>query len=348
MRILYFGIYDPSYSRNRVLINGLHANGVTVDEINYDAKSLAWPLKLILKRFLNFRNKYDFIFVGFPGQEVMPLARLLFPFSNIIFDAFTSHYGGYILDREYFGQKSLRAYYYKFIDWLSCRLADKVLLDTNAHINFFINEFKLPRAKFIRVFVGTDERVMKFSEIRKDEGNIKVHFHGSFIPLQGVDVILDAIKILNNEKITFNLIGKGAMYAKISARIKGENIKNIILKPKVGYSELPKLMADADICLGIFGTTPKTKIVIPNKIYEAIAVGRPVITADTEAIHELFIDGANIILSKIGSAGDLALKIKYLAGDRDLRIKIAKNARRLFENKLQSVIIARDLLRRIN
>ena len=76
----------------------------------------------------------------------MFLAKLLTQ-TPIIFDAFTSHYGGYILDRQYYSKTSWRAKYYRFIDTWSCKLANLVLLDTQAHIDFFVKEFKLDRKK---------------------------------------------------------------------------------------------------------------------------------------------------------------------------------------------------------
>lgn len=344
MRILYFGIYDPNYSRNRVLIRGLKLNGVTVDELRARPLDRLWWCKLGFRGFKYIFKQYDYVFVGFSGQEAMILARLLFPFSNIIFDAFTSHYGGYILDREYFNKNSLRARYYRFIDWLSCFLADKVLLDTDAHIRFFVREFGLNLKKFIRVFVGTDESVMKPSENPSPHNVFTVHFHGSFIPLQGVDIILQTAKILKNENILFKIIGKGPMYPKVEEYIIKNDLKNVILEGKVPYTNLPTKISDTDVCLGIFGKSPKTQIVIPNKVYEAIAVGRPVITADTPAIRELFDGGNNILLCDVADPSSLAEKIRLIMNDDNLRRRIAKNGYDLFQNKLRSDIIAKDLL----
>src|SRR3989344_4381322 len=101
LTVLYFGVYDPDYSRNRVLIKGLKANGVRVVECRVSAKDKLKYLKLVW-RFLTLSN-FDLMIVGFPGQEVMFLARILTS-KPIVFDAFTSHYGGYVLDRQYYSK----------------------------------------------------------------------------------------------------------------------------------------------------------------------------------------------------------------------------------------------------
>src|SRR3989344_3302241 len=150
MKVLYFGIYDPNYSRNRVLIKGLKKNGVEIQELRRKPTRLS--LVKLFFDYLRLRPSFDIMIVGFPGQEVMFLARFLTR-KPVIFDAFTSHYGGYILDRRYWVPESFRSKYYRFLDKWSCKLADLVLLDTNAHIDFFVREFKLPREKFRRIFV---------------------------------------------------------------------------------------------------------------------------------------------------------------------------------------------------
>jgi len=342
MRILFFGIYKPGYSRNRVLIKGLKQNGIEVLECRSSSKGLLSFFDLFFKH-LKFLGKYDFMLVGFPGQEVMFLARLLTR-KPIIFDTFTSHYGGYILDRQYFSKKSLRAKYYRFLDRWSCKLADICLLDTQAHIDFFVSEFGLPREKFRRIFVGTDSDVFYPREIKKNSDKFLIHFHGYYIPLQGVKYIIETAKILENENIVFNFIGRGQTFEndrKLAEKLK---LKNVNFIDPVPYDKLPDYIAQADVCLGIFGDSPKIDLVIPNKVYQALAMGKPVITADTPAIRELLADGENVIFCKTADADDLADKIIKLKDDSDLRLKIARNGRSVFIGRATPGILGRQLL----
>ncbi|MBP9822424.1 MAG: glycosyltransferase [Candidatus Pacebacteria bacterium] len=341
MKIIYFGAYDPQYSRNRVLIRGLKDNGVEVVECSDRSRSILKYLRLVFKYF-RLKKDFDLMVVGFPGQEVMFLAKILTR-KPIVFDAFTSHYGGHVLDRGTSSPKSLSAFYYKFLDRYSCLLADMVLLDTNAHINFFVETFGLPVGKFKRVFVGSDSSVFY---PRPDPLNEKVvvHFHGNYIPLQGVRYIIEAAKILENESIHFNLIGRGQTYDKDIDLAKKIGVKNITFIDRVGYSELADFMTQSDICLGVFGEKIKTGLVIPNKIFEALAMSKPIVTARTEAIQELLKDEENVILCQKGDPKDLANKIRELANSRDLRFKIGSNGGDLFSRALKEKIIAGDLI----
>jgi glycosyltransferase involved in cell wall biosynthesis len=341
MRILYFGIYNPEYSRNRVLIKGLRENGVEVIECSDRSRSVFKYTRLIFK-FLRLRTSFDVMVVGFPGQEVMLLARLLTR-KPIIFDAFTSHYGGHILDRGTHSRSSLRAAYYKWIDRRSCLLADMVLLDTTAHIEFFVREFNLSPEKFKRIFVGTDSSIFYPRPLREHK-ELQIHFHGNFIPLQGISRIIEAAKILEHDPIQFNIVGRGQTYMADTALAEELGLTNIAFIDPVHYRDLPNFMEMADMCLGIFGTTPKTDLVIPNKIFEAIAMGKPVITADTSAVRELLKDKEHVILCQKGSAQSLADAIRTYAGLPDERSAIGHAGRRLFEAVLTEKHLAKELL----
>ena len=338
MRVLYFGQYDPSYSRNRVLIKGLKKNGVQVIECRVDPG--IFKLIRLFLRYLKMRPKYDLMIVGFPGQEVMFLARFL-TFKPIIFDAFTSHYGGYILDRQYYSKNSLRAKYYRFLDKWSCRLANVVLLDTQTHIDFFINEFGLSANKFRRIWVGTDDDIFYPVPEEHHDGFV-VHFHGHFIPLQGAEYIIKAASLLKNENIRFNIIGRGQEYGKIQKLADDLEVGNITWINDVPYKNLRDYMISADVCLGIFGSTPKTKLVIPNKVFEALACKKPIITADTPAIRELLSDN-EAFLVKTADPKSLAEGILRLKKDPVLRNKIAEKGYNMFCTTATSDILGYQL-----
>lgn len=339
MRILYFGIYNPEYSRNRVLIKGLKANGAKVFECRVSAHDRLKYIKL-LWQFIRSPS-FDYMIVGFPGQEVMFLARFITA-KPIVFDAFTSHYGGYILDKQYFSRSSFRAKYYRFLDTWSCRLADLVLLDTNAHIDFFIHEFKLPIKKFRRLFVGTDSDVF-YPKKLENTNSFLIHFHGNYIPLQGVKYIIQAAKLLENSGIHFNLIGRGQTYGHDSALAQSLKSNNISFLDPVPYHILPTYIHKADICLGIFGETDKTELVIPNKVFEALACKKPIITSDTKAMRELPNIDKSVLLCRQADSSDLADKILTLKNDHQLRNKISENGYELFRNELTELKIGLKL-----
>src|SRR3989344_7494583 len=345
--ILYFGLYDPNYARNWVLINGLKKSGAYVLELRQ--KPARFALFKLFFGYLKFKQDYDAMIVGFPGQEVMFLARLLVWRKPIIFDAFTSHYGGYILDRKHWGEKSLRAYYFKFLDKWSCRLADMVLLDTDAHINFFIKEFKLPKAKFRRIWIGAnDENFKPIEYVRPSGGQFRAIFFGTYVPLQGAEYIVQAANILENEKdVIFQFIGKGHDKPRCIELANGLGLKNIEFTGMMKPENLKIEIAKSDVVLGLFGNTPKTPLVIPNKVYEALAMKKPVITADTPAVRELF-DAEDMLLIEAANPKAISEAILKLKSNPELMSKISVSGFNKFKNSASSLVLGRRLKNIIN
>lgn len=163
--VCYFGTYDPNYSRSRIIVNGLRANGVEVLECNDGAPFFKKYFNLI-KKHRAFKGKYDAMIVGFPGFQVMILAKLLTR-KPIFFDAFASLYDSMILDRKLARKISLRGLYCWWMDWLSMKLADIVLFDTNQNINFASEKFGIKKEKFRRVLVGAETDIYQPSNAEK-------------------------------------------------------------------------------------------------------------------------------------------------------------------------------------
>ncbi|MDO8496907.1 MAG: glycosyltransferase [bacterium] len=345
MKILYFGTYDPNYARNWVLINGLRENDVEVVELR--CKPERFSLFRLFIDYLKLKKDFDVMIVGFSGQEVMFLARWL-TFKPIIFDAFTSHYGGYILDRQKFSKNSFHAKYYRFLDKWSCKLADLVLLDTNAHIDFFVKEFNLPKEKFRRIWAGANDDIFKPVSGHNNPNSFKVFFFGTYIPLQGVEYILKAVKILGDaSEIAFTLVGNGQERKKAEELGLKLGLKNVVFKGMMKAEELKEEIASCDVSLGIFGSSPKTSIVIPNKVYIGLAMKKPVITADTEAVRELFND-EDVILIPSSDESALAGAILKIKNDPALREKIAQNGYNKFIKFASHQVLGLELKNIIN
>jgi len=344
--ICYFGNFYPDYPRNKLLIRSLQKNGFKV--LKCKCRTSEGRVKRhieLLRKHWKIKNKYDLLWVGYADYSrfYVLLAKII---SNkpIIWDAFYSLYDAKVIDRKEVSSKHLKAKYYWILDWLACKLADKILLDTEEHIRYFVKTFKIKKDKFIKVLVGTDN---KFFYPRKERIKKKrqfiIHFHGSYIPLQGVEYILRAANLLERKNIKFNIIG-----SKIKKQYQNKEFSNAVFVDDVPYKELPNYMARADICLGIFGNTPKTQRVIPNKVYEAIAMKKPVITADTPAARELFTDRKNILFCKTANPDDLAKKILELKNNEKLRNLIAQGGYKIFKKYATSELIGNNLLKKLS
>src|SRR5207248_7408979 len=94
-------------------------------------------------------------------------------------------------------------------------------------------------------------------------------------------------------------------------------------------------VAHAGIVLGSF----RQSRAIPPIVFEALATGAPVITADTDAARELLTDGVSALLVPPEDAGALAGAVDRLAGDEQLRARIAARGRDVYRERASRVVL---------
>jgi glycosyltransferase involved in cell wall biosynthesis len=140
---------------------------------------------------------------------------------------------------------------------------------------------------------------------------LSVVFFGLFTPLQGAETIGRAIGMLADASISFAMMGKGQDYN--STRELAEENPNVSWIDWVEPEDLPGVVQESDVCLGIFGTTPKALRVVPNKVYQGAAAGCAIVTSDTAPQRRHLSTGG--IYVPPGDAEALASALQGLAED---------------------------------
>ena len=340
MRICYFGTYEKDCPRNRIVIKGLRKQGIEVIECHYPlwerhtdktgdylssfsllkiTLRLIWGYLFLTAGFARLGN-FDYLMVGYIGQADVFLARLLLLFKKrpLIFNPMISIYDTLVLDRKIFRKGTMSSGILFHIDKWSFQHSDIIVLDTIEHINYISELFSIDKKKFVRTFIGADEDLFYPRHKDKNTGPLfHVLFYGKFIPLHGLHHVLYAAKELEGDpEILFKIIGKGQLSEEIHQLAKRLDLKNVEFTDWVTYEKLPDHIAGADVCLGIFGDSGKAIRVIPNKVFQALACGKEVISSDTPAIRELGrVSGLH--LCRPGDAGDLSALISRMKNNRD-------------------------------
>lgn len=341
MRVVYWGTYDMGKPRNRIMIRGLRENGVEVLEchaniwegIEDKSQVSGWTDRIrilvrwliaypeLLLRYLHL-PKHDAVIIGYMGQLDVLVLRLFAQLRGVplVWDAFMSLYDTVVEDRKLISSRHLLARILFAWEWLACWMADCIILDTKAHGQYFVDTFNLPPDKIERVFVGTETDVFVPSHSNQCESRtggetqpFTVLFYGQFIPLHGLGTVVEAAKLTEGRNIRWVLIGKGQESSNIRKLIERLDSGNLRLVDWVPYEELSTWIHSADVCLGIFGDTAKAKRVIPNKVFQVFAAGKPLITGDTPAIRELLEPGEGVTLIPMENSKALATAVSNLS-----------------------------------
>jgi glycosyltransferase involved in cell wall biosynthesis len=345
VRVLYFGTYERDYPRNAQVISALRGAGVEVIERhapvweksrdNWGARTCA-GLRLMLAEARLWwppKDEYDIVLVGYPGHFDMPRARRAAGDRPLVFNPLVSLHDTMVGDRARYSSRSFAARVLAAVDRKALRLADLVVADTRANGDFLAELGEIPRSKVEVCFVGAEDRL--FHAGWRPDDPLRVLFVGKLIPLHGLETILAAARLA--PEIPFRVVGSGQLQHLLDKRPgHGEWI------PWVNYEELPRELWGAGVALGIFGTSDKAQRVIPNKAYQALATGAPLITADTPAARELLADERDALLVPPDDPPALVEAIRRVAGNQGLAQLLSEGGRRTYvEQASEDVLGAR-------
>ena len=355
MRIVGFGTYDrTAHPRIGILLDGLRAHGDDVVEINAPLGfSTAQRVVMLRRPWLAYRlvvrlvarwvelaraarrarrnEPVDAVVVGYLGHFDVLLARAVFRRTPVVLDMLIFA-ADTARDRGVSGGMKLRLL--DVLDRVAVRAADVVLVDTCEHVELLR---PAARAKAVVVPVGAPAAWLAAGRERPSPhpAPLRVAFFGLFTPLQGAPTIGAALALLAGDDIDVTMIGNGQDLDRTRELAAGN--ARVHWLDWVDAAALPALVAGQDICLGIFGTTPKAARVVPNKVFQGAAAGCAVLTSDTQPQRRAL--GEAAVFVPAGDPAALAAALRDLAADPARTARLRDAARHLARTSFEPAAV---------
>ncbi len=362
LHVEWVGTYERDYPRTRVLVQGLRDHGVRVTErhrpvwerTRHKAGGFLAPGRLVRAGAAyagawgalaageaRARGPVDAVVAGYPAQPDAVPAWLVARArrARLVVDMMISLADTLGDDRGRAGALARRAL--AAADATALRAADVVLADTAANAEFMARRFGIARDRMVVAPVGAEPAAFPVSPV--PDGPCHALWYGKLSPMHGLDVIVEAARIPGTPPI--RVVGEGQLDAWLAAELRRDPPRHLTHVPWVEYGHLRDEMQSAGIVLGIFGRSGKAQRVVPNKVFQAMAAGRPIITADTPGIREVLTHGVDAVLVPAGQPAALAAALIALAGDPAARRALGAAARARYEQVGTPAAVAAPLVR---
>jgi hypothetical protein len=300
VKALYFGTYDRDHPRNLNAIAAMRTAGIDVSERSVAVRGTGLLGALSVasaetQLWWPRSRAFDIVIVGYPGHFDVPRARRLAGRRPLVFDAVLSLEDELVGVRRRFRPRSAAATVLRVADTRALRLPDLVVCGTRTEARYLE---RLGAAHAEAVFLGTDEEL--FGETWSPTY--------PFTAVQFADASADVARAAQE-------------HTDVPVRV--------VVRDEIARDDLGVAVAHAGVVLGSFHESRA----IPAGVFDALATGAPVITADTEAARELLVDGDSALLVPPEDPPALADAITRLAADDKLRTRVAASGNEVFRER---------------
>lgn len=182
---------------------------------------------------------------------------------------------------------------------------------SNFHRNFLIeqgaNKHKIIITKQATSYIPASLKI-KHNKIKK------IISISRFVEKKGLDDLIDAAKLLENEDFEFSIYGFGELENELQKKINDLNCSNISIKGELKPDDVIPKLKESDLLISPCKIAKNGDMDgFPTVIFEAMAAGIPVLTTDVSSIPEIITDGKNGFLTKSNNPKLLSEKIKEVS-----------------------------------
>jgi glycosyltransferase involved in cell wall biosynthesis len=173
----------------------------------------------------------------------------------------------------------------------SIKKAQKIIVTNNGLLDYARSMGALSNQLIVishgvdyKLYQGIDEKKVR-KELGFQEDDIVLFFMGWLYDFCRLDIVADSLHF-TNKNVKLLIVGKGELYNLLKTRSKNNN--NIIIYDWKPFDELPKYIVASNYCILPFENNEITKNIVPIKICEYMAAGKPIITTKLPGIFKEF------------------------------------------------------------
>jgi hypothetical protein len=231
----------------------------------------------------------------------------------------------------------------QFLEWLERRMyraADHIVAVGNGYRDRILDKVDVSgRISVIRNGVDPEKfsaaHVEALDEFRSRwglKGRLVCSYVGTIGMAHGLEVVLDAADRLRQRgrtDVRFLLVGDGAQREHLEAAARSRGLSDaVVFTGRLPREAMPTALAASDVCLVHLKGTELFGSVIPSKIFETMAMGRPIIMGVRGEAQDIVLAAEGGVAMEPDSADSLVAAILQLADDAGLRERMGQSAQR--------------------
>lgn len=174
-------------------------------------------------------------------------------------------------------------------------------------------------------------------------------YFGAMGRANGLGYVLDAASVLQtrgDNQIVIVLHGDGGEKTQLVDRARSEGLKNVVFSGLVpDKTQVARIVAASDVCMTIYSSTLRETGWSPNKMFDAMAAGRPILINVPGWLRETVEGNGCGLFVDPQRPEALADRLSELAADRKRCIEMGRKSRELAEREFSREILANRLLR---
>jgi glycosyltransferase involved in cell wall biosynthesis len=189
-----------------------------------------------------------------------------------------------------------------------------------------------------------DEEGTAFRASHQLEGKFVALYAGAHGMSNDLGVALEAARILEGNDVQVVLLGDGKEKPILQARARELGLTNVTFADSMPKSGMPAALAAADACIAILKPLEEYKTTYPNKVFDYMAAGRPVVLAIDGVIREVVEAAGCGVYAQPGDPPALAAAIRAMAADREKARRMGIQGRAYLEEHFSRAAIGDQLL----